>query len=155
MTFSIAFLSVRLLVPPTSTSAASPIAFYAYMSNNLLSPGGNQILKFDSVKTNVGNGYHHNTGVFIAPASGYYVFTWNVRFMHSIHSAELVVNNEVYGALYMDYSPSVDGHGTGVAVAHVNTGDDIYVRIRIQNCINQGAIWSDPCGRSSFAGWKI
>jgi hypothetical protein len=37
-----------------------------------------------------------------------------------VHSTELVVNNEVYGSVYMD-SPSVDGHGTGVAVAHVNT----------------------------------
>jgi hypothetical protein len=125
------------------------------MSTSLQNPGRNQILKFDSVKINVGNGYHQHTGVFIAPASGYYVFSWNVRYIHGVHSTELVVNNEIYGSLYMDHSNTADGHGTGVAVAHVNNGDDIYVRIKPEICNNQGAIWSYPCGRSSFAGWKL
>jgi hypothetical protein len=124
------------------------------MSTSLPSPGGNQILKFDSVKINVGNGYHQHTGVFIAPASGYYVFSWNVRYRYAVHSTELVVNNEIYGSLHMDYTHTVDGHATGVAVAHVNSGDDIYVRIA-DHCHNNGEVWSDPCGRSSFTGWKL
>lgn len=36
-------------------------------------------LAFDIVKTNNGNGYHASTGVFIAPETGIYVFTWTIR----------------------------------------------------------------------------
>jgi hypothetical protein len=37
------------------------------------------LLRFDVVKTNQGNGYHPNTGVFMVPETGIYVFTWTIR----------------------------------------------------------------------------
>lgn len=47
---------------------------------------------------NIGNGYHNNTGVFIVPTSGVYVFSWSVRLRAgAVHSVELVVNNESHG----------------------------------------------------------
>ncbi|XP_062592072.1 uncharacterized protein LOC134253560 [Saccostrea cucullata] len=145
----------RLLAVPTSTSLpSSMIAFHAYMSSTLKSPGGNQILKFDVVKTNAGNGYHPSTGVFIAPESGLYVFSWTLRVRNNAdHASELVVNNDVYDILYM-YAHTHDGHVTGIIVADVQSGDDVYVRIKAA-CSNHGDVWSDVCGHSSFKGWKI
>lgn len=36
-------------------------------------------LIFDTVETNIGNGYSKTTGIFTAPASGLYAFTWTVH----------------------------------------------------------------------------
>lgn len=63
----------RLLVPAASSPDPEEkhVAFYAYMTSSMVNPGSHQILKFDHVKTNIGHGYHNNTGVFIAPTSGF------------------------------------------------------------------------------------
>uniref|UniRef100_K1S3U9 Heavy metal-binding protein HIP n=1 Tax=Magallana gigas TaxID=29159 RepID=K1S3U9_MAGGI len=70
-------LFVKPTQPPHPSHNAT--AFYAYLSSDVAHPGQGQILKFDPVKTNAGNGYHPNSGVFIAPETGYYVFSWTSR----------------------------------------------------------------------------
>jgi hypothetical protein len=64
---------------PSSPPTTSVIAFYAYMSRDTPTITIQHPLTFDVVKTNLGNGYHPATGVFIAPESGVYVFTWIIR----------------------------------------------------------------------------
>lgn len=119
------------------------------------SPGANQIIKFDHVMVNIGNGYHNNTGVFIVPTSGVYVFSWSVRLRAgAVHSVELVVNNESHGLVFMD-ATHTDGHVSAGSIAYLQSGDDVYIRIKGTGCGNSGAIFTDYCGRSSFIGWKI
>lgn len=149
----ILFLAERVLVPPTSPT--DQVAFYAYLTTNLISPGANQIIKFDHVMVNIGNGYHNNLGVFIVPTSGVYVFSWSIRLYGSAkHSAELVVNNETHGKVYLD-STHLDGHVSAGGIARLQAGDDVYMQVKAGVCNSQGAIISDACGWSSFMGWKI
>lgn len=149
----ILFLAERLLVAPTSPT--EPVAFYVHLTTSLPSPGANQIIKFDHVMVNIGNGYHNNTGVFIVPTSGVYVFSWSIRLKGgSVHSAELVVNNETHGKVYLDAS-HLDGHVSAGSIARLQAGDDVYMRVKAGVCHNRGAIFSDVCGWSSFMGWKI
>ena len=64
-----------------------------------------------------------------------------------------MVNNSQEGIIYID---SADGSyitGTGIAVLHVNKGDDVFVRIG--GVSYGGPIYSDARGRSSFTGWKL
>lgn len=111
-------------------------------------------IAFDIVKTNNGNGYHASTGVFIAPETGIYVFTWTIReYSNCRHSTQLMVNNAAIGVIHVDTGSSGDMSGTGVVVTHVNTGDDVYVRTYV--VYNNCQISSDIAGRSSFAGWKL
>jgi hypothetical protein len=130
------------------------IAFYAMMSKNTPSINLQYPLKFDVVKTNQGNAYHPNTGVFMVPQTGTYVFTWTVRIdIHNAHSTELIVNTESVGIVHLSTGETTIGEVTGIVVVHVNAGDDVFVRTF--GNYNSGFITSDVAGRSSFAGWKL
>lgn len=152
----------RLLIPqPTQPPHPShnATAFYAYLSSDVAHPGQGQILKFDAVKTNAGNGYHPNSGTFIAPETGYYVFSWTSRIKHygstgEDHALELIINGQIFGSIYMKSLTGEDGQATGLATAHVNKGDDVYIQTHHQDP-GSGAIRSDFYGRSSFTGWKL
>lgn len=69
--FKIYFAGIRT---PNGT-----IAFSAYMTHNLSNLGNLRILVFDAIFINEGNGYNHYVGVFTAPRTGLYVFTWTIR----------------------------------------------------------------------------
>lgn len=161
------FVTDRLLdvsTPPLSQNTSSVVAFYAYLSTTLgqTSLGPDHTIKFDVVKTNQGNGYHSGSGVFIAPQTGFYVFTWTIRvgsYGHSspnFHSTEIVINNNVYGSSYAlaISDSSRDDSGTGTVVAHVNQGDDVYIKTHSSHH-GGGGILSEGFGRSSFSGWKL
>ncbi|XP_062589103.1 complement C1q-like protein 3 [Saccostrea cucullata] len=148
----------RLLSPVTTTPYPSytikPIAFYAYMSQHTPAISIQHPLSFDVVKANFGNGYHSTTGVFMVPESGVYVFTWTIRIGESnYHSTQLMVNTDELGIIYSHVGSGSDIGGTGIVVAHVDKGDDVYVRTHAS--WNSGVIYSNEAGRSSFAGWKL
>ena len=144
------------IIPPTNppTNHDGPIAFYACMFASMNNVGGHHILLFDIIKSNLGQGLHPTMGVFTAPKSGVYVFTWTIRvYDHGFHSVELVVNGQVVGALF-SYSGAGDNDtGSTTAVVSINEGEDVYLRTRIN--YNGGVISSDSYRYSSFAGWKL
>lgn len=146
------------LIPPFISH--NGVSFYAYISSKLSSPSTEHVLVFDVAKTNLGNAYHPNTGVFIVPESGVYVFTWTFRIgAINDHSIELILNREDVGTVYLNTIDGVDAEATGIVmivVEHVNAGDDVFVRTHPQLQIGTGHyINSNTFGRSSFAGWKI
>ncbi|XP_022345419.2 uncharacterized protein LOC111137974 [Crassostrea virginica] len=147
-------LKKRLLVQPSQVPP-TPVAFYAQRSTSIPENEvtANLVIVFDVVKTNAGNGYHPSTGVFIVPESGIYVFSWSFRNSdnHS-HSTELMVNNNEEGLIYSRTAGSSIST-TGVAVLHVNKGDDVY--IRVSSLRHTGTIYSDVLGRCVFTGWKL
>lgn len=139
---------------PIPQPTARIVAFYAYLSVTIPSISGQSTLVFDVVKTNIGNGYHATTGVFIAPETGVYVFTWTIREFHDCrHSTQLMVNNDELGIIHVHTGDGGDMSGTGIVVTHVNAKDDVYVRTHTS--WNDCLIASDIAGRSSFVGWKL
>uniref|UniRef100_K1PU36 Complement C1q-like protein 4 n=1 Tax=Magallana gigas TaxID=29159 RepID=K1PU36_MAGGI len=146
----------RLLIPNPQTThlpKTNLVAFYAYMSQDFPNPGASHTLVFDTVVTNVGSGYHSTTGVFLAPETGVYVFSWSMRLANGeYHQAELVHNYQVMGVAYL-YAPTGDHTVSETIVIHVNQGDDVY--LRTQGGPNNGDIESGTGGRSIFSGWKL
>ena len=62
----------------------------------------NQVFVFDVVKTNVGSAYHPTTGLFIAPQTGVYVFTWTFRKSgDSANSIKLLINQDEIGSILL------------------------------------------------------
>ena len=134
-------------------SRNGPISFYAYMSSAMNHVGRHHTLIFNVIKTNQGQGLSRITGVFRAPQSGFYVFTWTIRVLnYSIHCVELIVNGQSVGSL-VSQTLKYNGTGSTTVVVHVNEGEDVFLRTMMQ--YNKGAIFSDPYGYTSFAGWKL
>ncbi|XP_056019234.1 uncharacterized protein LOC130054232 [Ostrea edulis] len=156
------FRKERLLYQPTPSTQTDEnvIAFYAYLSTDVNSLGLSETLKYDVVKTNQGNSYHSSSGVFVAPESGYYVFTWTVRSYHygdstaESFSTELVIDGTIYGSAFLRAHLEDDNQSTGTVVAYINKGQDVYVRTHSSYAV-QGSIRSNTHGRSCFSGWKI
>ncbi|XP_048748810.2 uncharacterized protein LOC125661013 [Ostrea edulis] len=145
-----------LLAPQRLSSQPSEnaVAFYAYLSRTIPSPSIHYVLVFDTVITNVGNGYDHHSGVFLAHRTGTYAFTWSFRIQNDAHiSTELIINDLAVGAIYFDAEGGVGGNEGGTVVVHVDQSDDVFVRTT--NVDNLGDIISDHIGRSYFAGWMI
>ena len=144
------------IIPPTDhpINPAETIAFYAYMSTDMNNIGGHHTLIFDVIKANPGLGLHPTTGVFTAPKSGFYVFTWTIRvYNNSYHGVELVVMGQVVGSLYAHGGTGEDDMSSTTAVVYVSERGDVFLRTKMD--YNQGGIRNNPHGYSSFAGWKL
>ncbi|XP_062610246.1 complement C1q-like protein 4 [Saccostrea cucullata] len=131
------------------------VAFYAYMSANLPANVAtpHHVLIFDHVRTKIGNGYHPSIGVFIAPEAGVYIFIWTFRNGNGgIHSTQLMINSEEWGMTHSHTLTNNFPQSTGCVVAHVNKGDDVFVKTSDSS---SGNIYSDSYGKTSFSGWKI
>lgn len=54
--------------------ACDQVAFHAVLTTTSVSVSSNEVIKFNYVITNVGDGYNTSTGIFTAPVTGYYEF---------------------------------------------------------------------------------
>lgn len=147
-------LTERLLIQEIPTSSAV-VAFYAYMSKSLPSNVAtpHHVLIFDVVRTNIGNAYHSSTGVFIVPETGVYVFIWSfLNGNNDAHSTQLMINTGEWGIVHAHSASNNWNQSTGVIVAHVNKGDDVFVKTSVAS---QGEIYSGINSRTMFAGWKL
>lgn len=134
-------------------SSNGTIAFSAFMATSLSSPGNLRTLIFDAIFTNEGNGYNHHMGVFIAPRTGLYVFTWTIRADGgSYFNTQLLVNGLIYGWMYSSDNYNTDSSST-TAVVRVAAGSSVYVRTGPTS--TGGSIKSGQNGHSTFSGWTI
>ncbi|XP_071135975.1 heavy metal-binding protein HIP-like [Mytilus edulis] len=70
-------------------------AFFANLSKTLSNLKSDQIVKFDTIVTNVGKPYSPKTGKFTAPRDGTYTFSWTcLTFAKSRFETRLAVNNQ-------------------------------------------------------------
>ncbi|VDI45592.1 Hypothetical predicted protein [Mytilus galloprovincialis] len=99
-------------------------AFTATLSKNF-TPPLNKIIKFDSVKTNVGGHYSSSTGIFTPPRDGLYMISatirsTNAKFLH----CELRVNDAVKEKLFGTNQST----GTANAVLKLRRGDRVFIQ---------------------------
>ncbi|XP_061178343.1 complement C1q tumor necrosis factor-related protein 3-like [Saccostrea echinata] len=148
----------RLLLPITDSPSTTPVpvdpvAFYAYMSANEASPSAHFTLKFDVVKTNLGNAYSKHSGTFVAPVSGAYVFTYTIYAQtRGAIFLNLFVNDAVFGGSISDTQETGDWDSeTSTVVVSLNKGDDVNIRTTQAS----STILSYHEAKTTFAGWKI
>ena len=95
---------------------------------------------FPTVETNLGNGYSNTTGVFTAPASGTYVFSFTVTLYGTSSRASkgefYITKNGVEKVKVLsdtyDLSNKYD-MASGTAVLVLNKGDGVHVKVRDSN----------------------
>ena len=111
-----------------------------------------QVLAYNDVDVNVGNGYPSNDGIFTAPVSGVYVFTATiVSNVAEWTGLELVVNGIGKGTIT---SGDGDFHQTSsTIIAQVFAGQHVYTRVITMSGCN--LISHIGHGTSSFSGWHL
>ncbi|CAC5387868.1 unnamed protein product [Mytilus coruscus] len=131
------------------------VAFYAYMSKDNPSLSKHNRLVFDVIKINIGNGYQNNTGVFVAPSSGTYVFAWTLYTgNHGATYYDLMVNGKEYGST-LGETDDVNGNfdsDSRTVVVSLDTGDSVYFRSIVQTT---ALILGRRSAKTSFSGWKL
>ncbi|KAK3085043.1 hypothetical protein FSP39_023394, partial [Pinctada imbricata] len=133
------------------------IAFYSYLAKTEKSLSQHHTIIFDVAEINNGNAYNKYTGIFTAPDSGLYFFSWTMfAYPHSHLFSEIVKNNEVHGNAKVDTDNTADYDSTtsNVIIA-VNQGDVVYVRT--QSGVSSGYILGldHTYFRSSFCGFRL
>ncbi|XP_054914625.1 uncharacterized protein LOC129378340 [Poeciliopsis prolifica] len=91
-------------------------------------PGTSNVLKFDRVFTNVGNAYNKQTGVFTAPVSGIYHFSF-MTFGYSSHtSGAILVKNGRYQVSTWEFTgPDASDTTSNSVILEMTTGDCVSV----------------------------
>lgn len=135
--------------PISTTQYPAFVAFFAYLSSDYRVLNAHRPIVFDKTVSNFGSAYHTSSGNFVAPRSGIYVFTWTIRLnTDSVHTTELVVQNEIVNSVYFSPQNHVDGSVSGTVVVYMNANDDAL--IRTGPIYHNGIIRSDVNGKSSF-----
>lgn len=146
---------------------STPVAFYAYFANDFKSMPKGSTFIFDTVETNIGNGYSKTTGTFTAPASGLYAFTWTFhvagryifkdrkRSQYGEINAALMQNGVTKSVIVADTEKQYDiGSSTGFVVLKTKAGDRF--RIAVTEWDGQGDIYSNnKNGRTTFSGFRV
>ena len=120
---------IALFTALCSCPPSGVVAFSATLTHDITNFGTSQPLVFDHVITNVGGAYDARHGHFRAPVSGNYKFSFSV--LQGTASMwiglELVRDGAVIGRI----KTGDNGYwnmGTNIITAHLNTGDDVWVR---------------------------
>jgi hypothetical protein len=87
----------------------------------------NEVVKFDKVWTNIGNGYDSSSGVFTAPRGGVYQFSCSaMTASDKTLRLHLMKNDQRTVSLY----PGQSGYNTGTLsmVLELKKGDRVYIK---------------------------
>ncbi|CAG2224925.1 unnamed protein product [Mytilus edulis] len=99
-------------------------AFTVTLSKHL-TPQVNQIIKFESVKTNIGGHYSPSTGIFTAPRNGLYMISATIRPNGSAYlHCEIQVNGEMKEKLVGTRGST----GTANAVLQLKKGNKVFIK---------------------------
>jgi len=108
------------------------LAFTAY-TDKPMTPSPTEIIKFDQVLTNIGDGYNVNSGMFTANQNGLYLFSFTVSEVAENHFiwADLLVNGvKQLETAAETFHKDQDVQGTNMAVVSLQSGDLVWVATR-------------------------
>jgi hypothetical protein len=127
------------------------IAFSAFVKEQKLHIPRNQIIVFDLIKTNVGNGYNNASGKFVAPVDGYYLLSCSLlSWPGEEFSASIDVNNSRKAHLYERGTDLRYGMASQTIIVELKASDVVSVKTQNNNAINIHGL-----GYSNFNGVLI
>ena len=115
----------------------------------------NSIVKFDEVSVNEGNHFNSGDGIFVAPVSGIYQFSWTtITTSSKLAETELRVDNVIKETLHIALSSSAGNiSGTKVVLCKVRKGDHVW--IQTSNVYGTNYFYVANAGKSAFTGMLI
>ncbi|CAC5403860.1 unnamed protein product [Mytilus coruscus] len=135
------------------SSGPDKVAFMAKNSDSLRNLPSKAVLVFNTVITNLGNGYDSSNGIFTAPSNGVYIFSWTVLCLHGKEFYNQLILNENIIAKNYASSVKVADHASGSQNVILEIKKDDRVFIRIQEGRTGQYMYGD--GWSTFSGYKL
>ena len=111
---------------------STSVAFSTHMSGHHIVVGNNSAFIFDSVVTNLGGHYNHNTGIFTSPYGGVYVFYFMM--INDKDTPTITAATEKDGKVLSTGTSDAVGannvydNGSVLVTVHLRTGDQVYVK---------------------------
>ncbi|XP_069102894.1 uncharacterized protein [Argopecten irradians] len=133
----------------TRVATQEDVSFHANLGIDVPSPAPNRELVYGNVVTNNGDSYSNNTGTFTCKEPGTYVFSWNTVTVYNHFADAHLMKNGVIMASTVSSSAYRRGSSTGVVVLHLDSRDEVWVKIG--NRENGATIIS----WSMFSGFKL
>ncbi|MCJ8743651.1 hypothetical protein PDJAM_G00096580 [Pangasius djambal] len=103
-----------------------PVAFYAALKEDF---GKEDILKFSTVMTNLGDHYDSSTGTFTCKFAGVYYFSYHIVKNGLSLRADLVLNDNKIVASAVAVDALHTDTASNSAVLQLRDGDRVYVRL--------------------------
>ncbi|PVD23793.1 hypothetical protein C0Q70_17067 [Pomacea canaliculata] len=129
-TLSAKLIALEKRLPSTFTPVAFTVHFSHDDGNNGIALGPHQVLKFDSVVTNIGAGYSVQTGIFTAPVSGVYSFFLTIMSTNAhgnVHVA-LVRDGTALDVVFAEGQSDVYDQGSTQVTTHLRSGQQVWAR---------------------------
>ncbi|XP_061180568.1 uncharacterized protein LOC133189173 [Saccostrea echinata] len=118
------------------------VAFHVVAHSN----SGPGVIIFDHVISNIGSGYDITSGVFSAPTTGFYVFSWSIETYGQLTECALLVNGLKMGTSKSDQASSYYDTTTSFAVLNLTRKDKVWVRVESGRA---------EAMHTMFSGWMI
>ncbi|XP_063425948.1 complement C1q tumor necrosis factor-related protein 3-like [Mytilus trossulus] len=111
----------------SQVSTMRPV-FFAFLKSST-TYSGSMVYKFDDVRTNIGNGYNPDAGVFTAPKKGIYQINCVISALPNIEVYYQVMRNDaVFG--HGTTSKGLYDSSTNVWIVELAKGDRVYIQHR-------------------------
>ena len=146
------FSSSNISLLAGQSNVYKPISFFVRLSQKT-TLNINSIVKFDEVSINEGNHFNSGDGIFVAPVSGTYQFSWTTLTTTSkFVETELRVDNVVKDTLHI-YLGTGNISGTKVVLCKVRKGDHVWIQTSHAYATNY--FYVANAAKSSFTGMLI
>uniref|UniRef100_A0A3B5K7Y9 C1q domain-containing protein n=1 Tax=Takifugu rubripes TaxID=31033 RepID=A0A3B5K7Y9_TAKRU len=130
------------------------IAFSASLSNSgeiYQGPSTNKTLIYKRVFSNTGGGYDQHTGIFTAPVSGLYYFSFSTYGYNTHVTGAILVKNGILQISTYDF-PSNDGSdsSSNSVVLQLHAGDAVHMELW-----TDGRVFDNQNAHTTFSGFLI
>lgn len=99
----------------------------ARLSHDIVNAPPGRTIVYEDIVTNIGTGYNKATGVFTAPVSGIYEFSYAISSTAGSTRGDLTRNGYVITHLYCFDDGNIWGHASSTVSIHLDKGDRMYV----------------------------
>ncbi|XP_061194077.1 multimerin-2-like [Saccostrea echinata] len=144
-------LDVLALRSGTLVEQSDPVIFSAYKSSYTSGISTRVTVRFDQTYINIGNHYHTEDGIFIAPMTGVYMFHWTIVSGSSDFTTQLMVGGSARASSYVPYPGGADS-GSAMVIINVNKEDHIWIQIYGSSEYVYGGRNSEGSIQSTFTG---
>lgn len=122
------------------------VSFSAYKNQTQNGLNQRHIIKFEQTILNLGNHYHPEDGIFIAPVSGVYLFHWTMINYKDYAHTNILVGGKVISTTTTSVSGNYNS-GSALVIVTVQKGQHVW----IQTCCGTGQeVYGNTLGLDSY-----